>query len=162
MIVVINVDGVLVDGEMPQSPATIGGAMLYKSFSAYDPSVYLISTARSDEMVRVWLYREGFERWARLETMDGSLIHDPTEFKCYCIKNMLASGLQPTIYFDDDPATTIAVANMGVTAMLMIDGDLHASGPRPIQEWDEIATTINHQKVERAARRQSQRSRWES
>lgn len=162
IMVVINIDGVLADGPMPTAPSTLGGSMLYKSFASYDPSVYLISTAPSDEMVRVWLFREGFDRWARLETMDGSMLHDPVEFKTNCVNNMLASGLRPTLYFDDDPATVLAVADMGVTSMLMVEGDLHEPGPRDVRGWDTIAGTIADQKVQRTERRQMQRTRWES
>lgn len=148
MFAVLNVDGVLSAGALPQAPSILYGHSLYRAFG--DVSWVLLSQHASQDQLREWLLREGFLHWVQTRTMDESLAQDPLEWKAEVISGLISANNRPTFYLDADPSAVLKVSGLGVPSLLVVPPTPVDRYDSTYQPWETLVSALDDRRLRQA------------
>lgn len=150
MIVGMMIDGVLSDVELPNATVNPDALRLYHALADGGVAFYLFSTSLNEAMVRDWLLREGFTRWAKLITMEQSIIDEPNDWKVYTFQEFLGANIRPTLYIDWNVEAVRAISDLGFPTMLWVPANETPAGRDDYTPWNILTETIDTRRLKTA------------
>jgi len=156
--VVLSIEGVLSTSKPGQrllNNDTIESGRLFYEFLKPSARIILLSSERDDSMVRSWLVRERFNRYAGLHCYPGDNLDGYDSWKVQQIGWLISRGHHIGYYVDTSPGVVRDVMLQGVTSILLTYPAVYAgTGLRPNDRtyvgWEDLVETVEEQNMLRA------------
>ena len=151
-VVIISVEGFLTEGtDLRNSPPIQSSRILFDTLKATYQVVFL-STEPDQVLVRSWLKKEHFLKYATVFCRPASSILTPVDWKMAQVRELQADGWSIAYFMDTDPQAVEAAFLEGLPSLLMASPHYARPEWRPdtthaVRPWDTLVSTLEKENL---------------
>lgn len=150
--VVMTIEGVLTEThDLKSTLPSQSGRLLYENL--IQGYAVILLTHHDRELVDTWLRKEGIKGFATvLSFASTSTAMSLNGWKAYQVRSFIQTGTPVSWFVDTDPEAIALVFTEGVATLLVSSPyytrpEFRPDVTRHVRKWDELVTTIEHEKL---------------